>query len=151
MNINVSWGDVRFKGNPTIVYREISGLGDEVKPKQIAGYAEEHPESELHKCFTWDNDIAADKYRLFEARQIQCNLKITYTKDDSESKPQMIRAFFRTDTKPESGYKQTVNILRNENEYQGMLLVAKNELKSFERKYAMLTELEDIFKLIREL
>lgn len=149
--IKVSWGNYSFNGKAESVYEEIKSIGSEVKPRQIVDYAEANPESELHKCFTWDNDIAADKYRLFEARQIVCNLKVTYTKDEDPKETKTIRAMYRTDTHRDAGYKPTFNIIKNDNEYKGLLAVAVHELKMFERKYSMLSELNEVFEAINNL
>ena len=48
---------------------EISEIGENVTAEQIVDRAKDET-SELHKCFTWDNDMAAEKYRLVEARNI---------------------------------------------------------------------------------
>lgn len=152
--VKVKWGTRTFKGcDAQKVYLEICTIGEEVKPQQMVDYAEENPDSELHKCFTWDDNIAADKWRLEEARIIQRNLVIINIQTDSNKKkePQIIRASYRTSTARDAGYKQTVNILRNEDDYAGMLIVAKAELRSFKNKYAILSELKPIFELIDEL
>ena len=68
---------------------------------------------------------------------------------------QSVRSWLATmqsaSTARDAGYKQTVNILRNEDDYAGMLIVAKAELRSFKNKYAILSELKPIFELIDEL
>lgn len=151
MEIKVRWGERAFAGKPDAVYREISSIGKEVKPEEIVSYAKNNTESELHKCFTWDDTEAAEKWRIQEARFIVCNLKISYIKDDADKKPKMVRAMLRTDIAPDAGYKQTVEIVQNKDEYAGMLAVAKMELHRFERKYSMLTELEPVFEAIRKL
>lgn len=148
--VKVSWGAHSFKGcDAQKVYLEICSIGDEVKPQQMVDYAEQNPESELHKCFTWDNDVAADKWRLAEARLIHRNLVIQYAKDDNEdAKTEVVRATFRTSTSPSAGYKQTLKILRNDDDYSGLLTVALAELRSFEKKYSILKELKPVFDAI---
>lgn len=149
MKLDVKWGNHSFKGNAAKVYLEITSIGDEVKPQQMVDYAEGHPDSELHKCFTWDNDIAADKWRLEEARLIHRNLVIKYIKEENpDAEPIQIRATYRTSTSPDAGYKPIIEIMKNNDEYDGLLLVAKNELQSFKRKYAILKELKSVFDAI---
>lgn len=75
--IKVEWGNHSFAGNAEKVYLEIRSIGDDVKPQQMVDFAKNDPDSELHKCFTWDNDIAAEKYRLDKAQRIIGGL--TYT------------------------------------------------------------------------
>lgn len=152
MEAIVKWGAHSFKADAQKVYLEIRSIGDEVKPQQMVDYAREHEDSEMHKCFTWDNDIAADKWRLEEARMIHRNLVISYVKDDAPDKePILVRATYRTDTAPTAGYKPTALIMRNEDERKGMLRVAKKELQQFRYKYRILSELQPIFDLIDEL
>ena len=151
--LKVSWGTIKFKGDPVKVVKELESIGEEVKPQQMVDYAKSHKSSELHKCFTWSDSIAADKYRLYEARQIQRNLIITKlpTPENQERQPKVIRLMMRTETT--GGYKSIVNIMRNEDEREKLLIMAKNELHAFERKYSTLadTELKDVLSAISAL
>lgn len=148
----VEWGNKSFAGNAEKVYLEIRSIGDDVKPQQMVDFAKNDPNSELYKCFTWDNDIAADKYRLFEARQIACNLIVKYEKtDNGDSIQQSTRILHRASTDINAGYKPLPVIVKNEDLYQGLLLECKSKLKEFKNKYQNLTELQKIWDLIDEL
>lgn len=57
-----------YKADPVKVYEEINSIGEEYTPADIVELAED-PGSELHKCFEWDDSIAADKYRLIQAQK----------------------------------------------------------------------------------
>jgi hypothetical protein len=155
MEATVKWGSHSFKGNAQGVYLEISSIGKEVNPKQIVEYARNNEDSELHKCFTWDDTKAAEKWRIQEARLITANLVVNYKKEDSQNeKTEIVRAFFRTDSSIHAGYKRTIEIIKDEDEYAGLLMVAKKELKQFKDKYSILSnqaELKQIFALIEEL
>lgn len=145
--VKAKWGTYKFKANANLVANEIKSLGDEIKPDMIVQYAKDNPDSEIHKCMTWDDTKAADKWRLHEARMIVRSLVITI--ETEERKEQPIRMFLRTDTT--SGYKETVRIYQNEDELNGMLRMAKAELVAFEKKYRILSnteELKEIFKFI---
>lgn len=52
------------------VWQEIQSLGQKPTKFAIYTHAKLHPESELHKCFTWDDNKASELYRLYEARQL---------------------------------------------------------------------------------
>lgn len=152
MELNVKWGTHPFKADAKKVYLEITSIGYEVKPQQMVDYAKAHKDSELHKCFTWDNRKAADKYRLVEARMIHNNLIITYEKaDNNDAEPIQVRATYRTDTSSSAGYKPTVLIVKNEDEYSGLLRVAMAELQRFKNKYRILSELKPVLDAIDEL
>ena len=95
--------------------------------------------TELHKCFEWDDTIAANKYRLNQARQILQSFIIVRKEDE---KPQ-VRAFQITTVT--NTYQPTKLFLQQPDEYKGLLARAKGELKSIRERYKMLSELENIF------
>lgn len=97
----------------------------------------------LHNVFEWDDEIAAEEYRLQQARHIINCLCIR--QDDAKKEP--IRAFFRIET-TSSNYESLDVIIRQEDKYAALLRAAENELKAFRKKYTALKELEEIFKLI---
>lgn len=101
--------------------------------------------SELHKCFEWNDGIAAEKYRLQQARAIIINL--VYVKKTKEE--ESVRCFQITTER--NTYQPTKQFLVQEDEYQALLKRAKAELDAFKRRYASLTELEEVFKAIDEL
>lgn len=112
-----------------------------ITPKELLEKAKDE-NSELHKCFEWDNNVAAEKYRLQQARAIIINL--VYVQKDKEEQP--VRCFQITTEK--SVYQPTRQFLVQENEYQSLLARAKAELESFKKRYATLTELETVFEAI---
>ena len=137
-----------YKADASKVANEIISIGDEAKPEQIVEKARD-PESELHKCFIWDDKIAAEKWRLEEARHIVRLLVIDKQDDEPDAEP--VRVFFKVNNDPDTGYKQTSLIFRNENEYKALLRQAKAELEAFRRKYRTLTELDAVFDAIDEI
>ena len=69
MSENVKWKvDGIFKADANECYREISSL-EQITPKAILDFARDE-NSELHKCFEWDNDSAAEKYRTIQAGNV---------------------------------------------------------------------------------
>ena len=144
----VCWGERSYVGDPQQVADEIKSIGEEVKPIQIVDFARSNPKSELYKCFTWDNDTAAEKWRLCEARHIVANLKIVYINDEKEEVKTHVRFMQRNETSPNAGFKETVKMISDFDEREKLLNVAIFELKQFERKYKDLTELQDVFDAI---
>lgn len=139
--------------DPQKVAKELQSIIDEqgsATPRAIVEKARD-TSTELNKCFTWDNNEAADKWRLQEARQLVCHLIIEVKDDDSKGKPQTIRVFHKVDTSWDSGYKDIVHIVHNPTEYEALLKQAKNDFTALRKKYEMLTELEPIFELIDQL
>lgn len=119
-------------------------IGDEPTPESVLAKAED-PNSELHKCFEWDDTVAAKKYRLIQARQVIQFLVIKGT----EKKDTPVRAF-QISSEPQV-YRPTVFFLKNEDEYTKLLARAKAELKQITERYKQLTELEEVFEAIGRL
>lgn len=123
---------------------EIVSIGDSATPRQIVDKAMDE-RTELHKCFEWDNDVAADKYRLQQARYITHHLVIEERFADNDNKPP-IR--FLVQTSQSEGYKPIERVFRQDDEYQKLLARAMAELRAFKQKYSRLSELSEIFDLI---
>lgn len=120
-------------------------IGDgKITPSEVLEKAKD-VNSELHKCFEWDDSIAAEKYRLQQARAIIINL--VYTPKTKEEQP--VRCFQITTEK--STYQPTHAFLVQKDEYQALLKRAMSELEAFKKRYQSLTELETVFNAIEEL
>ena len=126
------------------VAEEIIGIGDSATPQEIVDRAKDET-SELHKCFTWDDTEAANKYRLYEARQITHHLIIERVDDVAGEKPQ-IRFF----VKPENsqGYQPITKVWKDKDKHEALLQKALAELTAFKTKYSSLCELDELFSMI---
>lgn len=131
--------------DPQAVADEIISIGSSATPKEILEKARDE-RTELHKCFQWDDTIAAEKFRLQQARQVVSFLVIR-EEAVPENRPE-IRFFYKTDSMHSDGYKQTRLIVQQEDEYKKLLEQAWRELKAFKAKYSCLKELQEIFELI---
>lgn len=140
MNENVKWKvDGIFKADANECYREISSL-EQITSKAILDFARDE-NSELHKCFEWDNDLAAEKYRTIQAGNV---IRMLYVEPKSEDAPP-VRVLSRTSN---TVYQTTRTFLKNQNEYEDLLKRALSELESFRLKYKTLSELEQVFEQI---
>lgn len=135
-----------YKADAETVYSEITALGDSFSPEQIVEAAKDE-NSELHKCFTWDDTIAAENWRKHQARMIVAQLVIRTETSDNE--PVAVRVISSTTRRNE--YKPVVKLLKVEQDYTDLLARAINELKAFQQKYKMIKELREIFEAIDEL
>lgn len=132
-----------YKADAEKCYKELQSIGDKCTAEQVVEKAKDK-NTELHKCFTWDNDIAAEKWRLHEARVLISN--IVYTQDKESNEPSKVRAIYFSDT--EKSYKPISLIIQNKSEYEQLLERAYSELRSFKQKYSSLNELSEIMELI---
>lgn len=145
MKLEATWskiGEAIYNADAQKVAEEIESIGSDVKPAQIVEKARDSS-TELHKCFTWDNDEAAEKWRLHQARHITGCLVIRRT-EEVENVPE-IRYFHMTDSR---GYRPAQYVFTHADEHQKLLQAAYADLQIFKRKYESLQELDYILSLI---
>ena len=143
-----TWGTFKFKADAQKCADEIMEICEELEsatPQQILEKARDS-NTELHKCFTWDDTEAAEKWRISEARAVVRNLKIIEQKPDKQQKPTTIRVFYKTDN--ESGYKPTKLILKKPDEYKSLVERCRSELLAIKQKFNSISEYEEIWELI---
>lgn len=143
-----TWGAYKFKADAQKCADEIMKICEELEsatPQQILEKARDS-NTELHKCFTWDDTEAAEKWRITEARSVVRNLKIVEVKPDKEPEPTTIRVFYKTDN--ESGYKPTKLILKKPDEYKALVERCRSELLAVKQKFQNISEFDEIWEMI---
>ena len=100
----------------------------------------------LHDEFEWDDEKAAEEYRLSQARFL---LRMICVKQDSSEQRAPIRAFFKVSYG--SNYESVETILTERDKHADLIATAYAELQAFRNKYQMLSELEPIFSEIEKL
>ncbi|MBQ6530391.1 MAG: hypothetical protein IJI39_05680 [Clostridia bacterium] len=135
-----------FNADAELVAQEIEEIGDEATPAQILEKAR-NENSELHKCFEWNDSVAAEKYRLTQAGTICRMIVVRRVGEDEEPTDNTPLRFFHKTTEGE-GYKPSKVVFHKQDEYQALLNRAMSELRAFKVKYSMLSELEEILALI---
>lgn len=139
----VAWSMKLFRADAEKVYSELETI-EEKTPQNIVDYAEAHPDSELYKCFTWDDAKAANEWRKAEARQV---VRLLVFADEETEQPTNIRVL----QKASEAYEPVKMIVRNKDEYANLLERAKAELKAFRERYKQINELEKVLEAIDEL
>lgn len=100
--------------------------------------------SPLHRYFEWDDSKAAERHRLDQARSL---LRVAVRVLELEpGKPSAVRVFTRL--QDEAGYRATVEVLSDEMLRERMLRTAMAELQLFQKKYAEVAELAEVFSAI---
>ena len=129
--------------------KEIENRDGSITPQAVVEDA--RPEdSVLHNAFEWDNEKAAEAYRIHQAGQlIRC---ITVISEEKEAK-EPVRLF--VNTKPtDDGQKRAgtyVNFrsaMENPESRSVILANAKHEMLVFRKKYSQLKELSMVFMAI---
>lgn len=140
----ITWKfDGLYKGNAEKCYSEVESL-EQATPENVLEYAR-NENTELHKCFEWNDTVAAELYRLKQAREIIVSFVI---KSEEKEQPQ-IRAFQITTER--NVYQPTRLFLQQPDQYKELLKRAKQELQAFKQRYKMLSELAEIFDEIDKL
>ena len=138
--MRVQWKlDGYFDADAEKVYQEI-GTTD-VSPAEVVERAKDE-NSELHKCFDWDDTSAAYKYRLEQARKV-IRMLVTVPTNEDEPPKRVLQI-----SSEKSVYQPVEFFMRNEDEYTTLLKRALAELEAFKRRYASLKELEEVFAAI---
>lgn len=104
-----------YKADAEKVSKEIESISN-ATPSSILEFAR-NENSELHKCFEWDDTVAAEKYRLQQARNIVCNLVY---QEEKKEEPTKLRVF----------YNQSLT-----NTYQPTRLLVRNEIDKYRTKF----------------
>ena len=155
MNFIASWRPEAEKfyknANAQKVAEEVYALGEHPETKEILDMARDS-KKEIHKLIEWDDSVAAEKYRLKQVCKVVEDLLIVEI-TAGEKKPEKIEKPLKMfySMKGETGYRPTPFIMQNADLHQKLLMTARSELNSFVIKYSVLTELEPVFKAIREL
>lgn len=125
-------------------YAEMSTLS-EITPANVLELARDE-DSVLHDAFEWDDSVAAEKYRLGQARHlIQCIV----VRQDDDKKENVQRVFQISSER--STYQPIRYFLENKDEHTRLLERAKSELYAFQKRYGSLAELEEVFETINAL
>ena len=143
MNGTVFFKINKYKVSAEDCYSELQTL-KEITPQNVVDLARSK-DSKLHDDFEWDNEIAGEKYRLSQAREMIRLL--TFEPKEETYEPTRV---YQISTE-KTVYKPVEVILQNNDEYQNLLKRALAELKSFKKRYSTLVELEEVFRAINEL
>lgn len=107
----------------------------------------------LHPCFEWNDEKAAESYRLWQAGKIIRDITVTIEREET-APPRVIRAYVNIadQQKHEKGAYVSLNVAMNNGDYKAQVLKnALYELQTFKNKYADYVELEKVFTAIDEL
>lgn len=96
----------------------------------------------LHPCFEWRDDVAAERWREQQARQICCC--IVTQAETSAGKQMEVRAFVNV----EKTYQPLAVVFKSTDKTAELLASAMKELESFKSKYQNLSQLAPVFAAI---
>lgn len=127
------------------VGKELEKLNGDVTASAVVELAK-NKKSEMHDYFEWDNEIAGQKYREKQARDLIRNIKVTFVKEEKESEP--VRAY--VNVKRFNGYSPIEKVVKDVDAYQMLLDRAYEELRVIKNKYAQLQEIQEKLSFLSE-
>lgn len=104
-------------------------------------------ESPLHHRFEWDNNVAGDKYRLIQARELIRSCTVVYKETDTSE--DRVRAFVATYTPGDAdsaGYRPTEEVMQDDFASKLVLRQFEREVQALRRSYGHLVEFEAIIR-----
>ena len=102
----------------------------------------------LHPCYEWNDSIAAENYRLVQSGQIIRSIEVVIVKNDEPVKTRGFVNVVQVAPKHQGEYAPIEIALVKDNYRKQFLKNALDELRAFQRKYAVYTELSGVFKAI---
>lgn len=115
-----------------------------LEPQDIVA-ASRDPEATLHPVFEWDDAVAAEAYRVDQARYVIRSLVVQISKAP-DAPP--VRAFVSVTRDTDRSYTSTTHALADPDLRQQVLERALAELQSWRRRYSELVELAQVFAQI---
>lgn len=135
-----------WKQDANLVGKELEVLANEnnLTPEAVLNIAKDE-NSSLHNLFEWNDEIAAEKYRLSQARQIIQQIVVVNNHPNAEARE--IRAFV-TESKNNGHYQLITTVIEDPITYEVLLKRAKLELQAFKDKYKSIIEFKELFSEI---
>lgn len=125
--------------------REVSGV---LRPADVVEAARS-PGSPLHKAFTWEDTEAAEQWRQHEARRLLSGIRIL--QKPAGQKPVLSVAYVSVkDADRGRGYQPLGDVMEDEDNRLRVLQEALQQLEGFQRRYAHLEELSEVFEAFRQ-
>lgn len=124
------------------VAQELLALSDNagfIKPHSVVEWARVNSESELHKHIEWDNERAAEEWRVSQVRRL---IAVHVVSDEGKR----ITISLVQDRHAEGGYR-CIDRVMGDTELRALALSqALAEFRIWQRKYAYMQELARIFE-----
>lgn len=102
--------------------------------------------SVLHSRFEWDNSEAAEKYRIWQARQL-ISICVEILPGSKVETPCFVS--LSPDRVTRGGYRAIVDVMSHAEMREQLLKDALHDLNSFQQRYHRLKELSEVFSAIR--
>lgn len=148
---NYSWKATCFQADAQLVGEELEEIErqGEVTKEHILEYAQRHKDSELYKCFEWDDTEAGRKYRLQQANTILCSISIEIKEEPVRK--QRVYVSVKSSNSGDRVFKNIKDVLEDDEEYKQLVDKARREFENCKEKYEELINREDLKNLLFEI
>ena len=145
-----SW-KYKFNANAQKVGEELEDIEKtkEISKENVLDYARKNTNSELYKCFEWDDKIAGEKYRLRQASNIISS--ISFEIEEEPLKKQKVYVSITSSDNKTKEFKNIKDVLDNDDDYSKLLQKAKDDLEKCKRNYETLIKRDDLKEIIFEI
>ena len=128
---------------------ELAAQHDGVLTTAVVIEAARPPSSPIHSEFDWDNSVAADKWRIEQARRL---LRVVVRYESPEQRRVEARVFvsLTPDRETGAGYRVTKTVLADPDLRRQLLADARAAMQLFIQKYRELEELTAVFDAMQE-
>lgn len=92
----------------------------------------------LHPCFEWRDEVAAEKWREQQARNVCNHLVVVAERDDKP--PVSVRAVYHV----QGTYQPTEVIVRHEDKYAELQRTCLREFEAVRKKFALLSDRDGV-------
>ena len=143
------WSHTGFDADANKVGIELEKIKSKEKltRENVLEYAKDE-ESELHKCFEWRDEIASEKYRLFQASCLLTSISIVV--DETKTKKRTTRMYIsiKNEKEKQREYKNIIEVLKNDDDYKQLVDKAEQDFLSYKQKYEEIIQLNDLKNII---
>jgi hypothetical protein len=137
------------KANPQKIGEALTKIsvtnGGHLVPAAVVDAARD-AKSVLHKHFEWNDKIAAEKFRLDQARSLIRSIHV----ESADTESGVARAFLSIREKSGVSYRTIEDVLSSADLQQRIVAQAERDLISFETRYKNLTDICDLIRQARE-
>lgn len=129
--------------NRELLIEELRKLKKEGKLHAEAVVEAARPDdSPLHDYFEWNDDAAAAKFRIVQARELIRTVRVFYP-ETKDHRPVFVS--LQPDRQDEGGYRELRDVLASDALRDELLRTLLGELQAMQERYKVLTEMAPIF------
>lgn len=103
--------------------------------------------SPLHGYFTWENNKAAQNYRLLEASMLIRTVRIRVSSGEN----QITAPAYMLPVRGHGNYLPTETVIQSEELTSAMMSIARTELAAFKKKYGRIEKLSGLWPVVDQI